>query len=259
MHQNTPSPLLTIAYSSLASRANKIELPQYRDDVEILIIVQDPTGETQFIPPSRSDVRAIQLESIGVAKSRNEAIEQAKGTYLIFADDDIEFNAKGLEAVLDHFKVCDCALVLGQAVDEKNVLRKNYPTQIQKLNRFNSARAATYEMVIDVKKVRESNLKFDENFGAGVTNYLGDEYIFIADLLRSGSRAHFLPATLATHPTDSSGSGWGTSRDLAVRSKIFTRVFGWYAPIVRILFISKHRDKVQGIGNAVAFVLGRFR
>ena len=259
MQQDSSAALLTVAYSSLASRVNNIVFPAHRVDVEILVIVQDPTGESSFLAPSRNDVRTIQLDSKGVAKSRNVAIAQAKGKYLIFADDDIEFKVEGLDEVLTHFATCDCSLVLGQAVDEKNRLRKNYPIEIEKLNLFNSARAATYEMVIDVEKVRASNLKFDESFGAGVTNYLGDEYIFIADLLRSGRSAHFLPVTLAVHPTDSSGSGWGTKRDLKVRSQIFTRVFGWYAPFVRLLFIAKHFKKVDGLGNAIAFVSGRFR
>ncbi len=259
MQQDASRALLTIGYSSLASRVNDIVLPAPKQDVEILIIVQDPTGTAQFVAPSRSDVRTVQLDSKGVAKSRNVAITQAKGKYLVFADDDIEFKVEGLDAVLAHFAACDCALVLGQAVDEQDVLRKNYPTQIEKLNLFNSARAATYEMVIDVDKVRESNVTFDENFGAGVTNYLGDEFIFIADLLRSKRSAHFLPVTLAVHPTDSSGSGWGSQRDLKVRAEIFTRVFGWYAPAVRLLFIAKHFNKVNGLRNALSFVLRRFK
>ena len=249
---------LTIAYSTLASRAANIKLPIARADQEILIIVQNPDNSAAAMPPLRSDVRVAELSSKGVAKSRNAAIDMATGKYLVFADDDIEFNLENLDQVMDHLDCCSCSLVLGQATDQDGNLRKTYPARDTWLTRFNSAKAATYEMLINVAAIRADGIRFDENFGAGATNYLGDEYIFICDLLKSHQKAHFLPVTMAVHPTDSSGSGWGTSADLQARAKIFTRVFGPLAFAVRALFIMRNRDKVAGLSNYLRFILARF-
>jgi glycosyltransferase involved in cell wall biosynthesis len=250
---------LTIAYSTLASRAAHIELPAMRADQEVLIIVQNPDGVAHLAPPERQDVRVLHLEGTGVAKSRNAAIANAQGKYLVFADDDIVFDLDSLDTITGHFEKCECSLVLGQAVDPQGVLRKKYPTEVQWLNRFNSGRAATYEMVIRVADIDNEDIRFDENFGAGATNYLGDEYIFIADMVKRGLKAHFLPITMATHPTESSGSGWGTREDLRARSVIFSRVFGPLAFVMRAAFIVRHRDKVSGLGDYVRFTLGAFR
>ena len=250
---------LTIAYSTLAARAAHIELPAMRAGQEILIIVQNPDGVAHVAPPERQDVRVLLLEGKGVAKSRNAAIENAQGKYLVFADDDIVFDLNSLDTITAHFEKCECSLVLGQAVDPQGVLRKKYPTEVQWLNRFNSGRAATYEMVIRVADIDNEDIRFDENFGAGATNYLGDEYIFIADMVKRGLKAHFLPITMATHPTESSGSGWGTREDLRARSVIFSRVFGPLAFVMRAAFIIRHRDKVSGLGDYVRFTLGAFR
>jgi hypothetical protein len=118
------------------------------------------------------------------------------------------------------------ALVLGQAVDETGNLRKAYPKSSQRLTKLNSGKAATYETLVDVQEIRLAGVKFDESFGAGVPdNYLGDEYIFIADLVSKGLNCWFMPIVLATHPAVSSGSGWGTQRDRRARARIFDRVF----------------------------------
>ena len=254
----SPTVKLTIAYSTLAPRAANIALPPLRENQEILVIVQNPDGIEFKKPESRADVRVIELVSRGVAKSRNEAINQAAGQYLVFADDDIQFDLNALDQVVAHLESCTCSLVLGQASDYSGILRKKYPETLQWLTRFNSARAATYEMLIDVEVVREAGIRFDENFGAGAENYLGDEYIFICDLLDHNLRAHALPIVMAKHPADSSGSGWGSETDLQARAKVFGRIFGPAAFVVRAVFIWRNRDKISGATDFIRFIFAWF-
>ena len=112
-------------------------------------------------------------------------------------------------------------------------------------------------MIIRVPDIKKAAVRFDENFGAGAENYLGDEYIFIADALRAGLKGYFLPIVIATHPTDSSGSFHNTKQDAIVRSRIFSRVFGIWAPIMRLLFILKPPSKKFGFQNSISFLIGR--
>ena len=60
------------------------------------------------------------------------------------------------------------------------------------MSRFNSAKAETYEIMVRIESIRNAGIKFDENFGAGADNYLGDEYIFIADSIKKGLKGVFL-------------------------------------------------------------------
>ena len=249
-------PKITLGYSTLAERAANIQLPRVQHDVEILVLIQNPHGILTPDIPSREDIRVIDVPSQGVAKSRNAAIREARGEYLIFADDDIVFIDEGLRAAVLHMEQHSCDLTLGQAIDEQGNLRKRYPQSQEKLTRFNSARAATYEMAIRIDAVRASGVLFDEDFGAGVPNYLGDEYIFIVDLLKAGRSADFVPITFAIHPEVSSGSGWGSQRDLSARSKVFGRVFGLWAPFVRAAFISRHFREVKSLAAIVRFIFG---
>lgn len=253
-----PELRLTIAYSTLASRVANIKLPELRVEQEVLVIVQNPEQiQYQSLHP-RADLRLIELTSFGVAKSRNVALEQAKGQFLVFADDDIEFDVSALDEVIEHLENCTCSLVLGQASDLDGHLRKSYPTEIQWLTRFNSARAATYEMLVDLVAIRNAGIRFDEQFGAGAKNYLGDEYIFICDLLDKNLRAHALPIVMAKHPVESSGSGWGNSKDLQARALVFSRIFGPAAFVVRAAFIWRNRNKVKGLSNYLRFICAKF-
>jgi hypothetical protein len=112
-------------------------------------------------------------------------------------------------------------------------------------------------MMVRTDAIRAAGITFDENFGAGAENYLGDEYIFIADALNKGLKGDFLPVRVAIHPKDSSGSLWGTPRDLKARAAVFDRVFGATAPIFRALFLLKSRKASVGVVRALRFILGR--
>ncbi len=245
---------LTIGYSVLAERVKNITPPTF-ESAELMVVVQNP-NQVSYSQELLATFE--ELGSVGVAKSRNRAIELAGGDYLVFADDDIIFDTKGLEEICNYLdEDPEVAIALAQAQDQSGGLRKRYPKVIEKLSLLNSARAATYEMVVRVERIKELGIRFDTDFGAGVENYLGDEYIFIADLLRAGGRGVFLPITIATHPKDSSGSGWGTERDRKARAKVFTRVFGSLAPAIRLAFGIRRLGELGGLGNLVRFVLGR--
>ena len=248
--------LLTIGYSTLAQRASNINFPQNSEGRQLLVVVQNPNqDELQILNKS---IDLVELSNRGVAKSRNAALSNAKGKYLIFGDDDIKFLEAGLEHLVDYFEQHpDCAIIMAQAVDETGTLRKSYPAKSHPLSRFNSAKAATYEMMVRVEAIKDKGVRFDENFGAGVENYLGDEYIFITDALKAGLKGVFLPVPVAVHPKDSSGSGWGTRRDLTARAAVFSRVFGISAPLIRALFLIKSRKGNVGFVNAVRFIIGR--
>jgi glycosyltransferase involved in cell wall biosynthesis len=249
-------PTLTIAYSTLPSRLNSITHPEKRDDREVLVLVQN-FDESSYVFTERS-AKLVELKNKGVAKSRNAALDRASGEFLLFGDDDMRFIESGIDQALEYFRRNpDCAIILGQAADEDGVLRKNYVSETTPLKLTNSARAATYEMLVRVDALREKQIRFDENFGAGATNYLGDEYIFIADALRAGLKGVHLPVKVAIHPKDSSGSRWGEEVDLSARAKVFARVFGWKAPLYRAAFLIRTDNPWPGISKALRFIFAR--
>ena len=244
---------LTIGYSTLANRAKNIK---FLSSVNSLVIVQNPEGTTT--PTFADEVTVLELQSRGVAKSRNAAITNTNSDYLLFGDDDIQFNESGIASAISFLNSNpNISILLMQAVDETGKLRKSYPSKAHELKLTNSAKAATYEMMIRVSDIKAAGIKFDENFGAGATNYLGDEYIFIADALRAGLKGKFEPIVIATHPTESSGNLRNSASDRRARAKVFSRVFGILAPVMRLLFLVKPPSKKFGLVNSLLFIVGK--
>ncbi|MEZ5910808.1 MAG: glycosyltransferase family A protein [Paracoccaceae bacterium] len=181
-----------------------------------------------------------------MARSRNCALTEARGRCLIFADDDIVLDQKGLDAGLAAFAADpDLVLLLGRSVDPDGNLRKSYDRQARALTRFNAAKAATFEMMIRTGGVAEARVRFDEGFGAGAPNHLGDEYIFIADLLRAGCRCVSIPVVFATHPAESSGLRWSARENLRARVAVFRRVFPRLWPLVVVAFLAKNLTRLR--------------
>jgi GT2 family glycosyltransferase len=248
--------ILTFAFSTLADRVKNISYPTKDQSREFIVLVQNPSEQSYVF--DSPDKKLVELKSRGVAKSRNAALKYSAGKYLIFGDDDITFDENGIKELIKYFETHpECAIIMAQTTDETGDLRKSYPDKAHKLTRFNSAKAATYEMMVRVEAIRNAGIQFDENFGAGVDNFLGDEYIFIADALKRGLQGMYLPIRVAIHPKESSGSAWGTDKDLKARAAVFTRVFGPTAPIFRALFLMKSRKGSVGLAKAIRFILAR--
>jgi hypothetical protein len=204
-------------------------------------------------------VRVISLNSLGVARSRNVVLDNASGEIVLFGDDDITWFRDGIESVLEAFDDdASLSLVLAQAVDESGALRKQYRDARHRLTRWNSAKAATYEMLVRVDAFRDAGLRFDERFGAGAVDFLGDEYILISDATQLGLVCHFLPVVVAGHPQDSSGARFGTPVDARARARVFARVFGPLAPLVRLGFVLRRPTRFPSLGLAARFVVGSF-
>jgi len=249
---------VTLGFSSLVERVPNIAVPASAAGAEVLVITQSRAGQdAAVVLPQGLDARLIQLDSVGVAKSRNAALDHAGRHYLLFADDDITVQPEGVRAAADALRSSGAAIALARAVDETGELRKAYPDGTVPLTKINSAKAATYEMLVDVEQVRAAGIRFDERFGAGATNYLGDEYIFIADALRAGLTGLSVPYVVATHPTESSGSRWSTGGDLEARAKAIERAWNGRATLAKGGFAWRNRKRFDGVGAIVRFVTRR--
>jgi len=247
-------PRLTIAYSVLAGGVANLTFPAARADTEILVIVQGAGG----VVPPRDDVRVIRLDSLGVTKSRNEALRHAAGEILVFGEESVEWKRDGLDEILAIFDDNPrIAIVLGRAEDETGKLRKRYPAYREPATVWNSARVGTIELAVRPAELLRKGVAFDESFGAGTPNFLGDEYILVADANRAGLRCEYFPITLSVHPRESSGLGFGTAWDARARSRVFGRVFGWFAVVPRFLVWARNPVRFGRFGPA--FVFGLFR
>ena len=230
-------PLVTVGLSSLSSRILNSKFHLTDDlDFELVICIQldqkiknkDNFKELirNHLCNKKRDIKICFLEGLGVAKSRNQIMKLTQTPILWFVDDDIEilpFSVREIEN--DFHKRPNVSLICYQSLDNNKQLRKKFAKKEHYLNKFNSAKYATFEMVLKLDNVIKSNVRFNSNFGAGTHNYFGDEYIFISDLLEKGFNLKYIPRPLCIHGSISSGF-YKRKNKYDIQKKVLKQVFG---------------------------------
>lgn len=241
---------LTIAVSTLGSRLPQIDVEALpaRPGWRYLMLVQ--AAELPAALPVRPDIDWLRLEGVGVAASRNCAIDAAATEYLLFCDDDIQLLPDGVARLVAAFDARPgIAIVTAQTLGEDGVPLKAYPRRAQRLGLFNSAKTGTVEMMVRPARIRQHGVRFDTDYGAGASLPLGEEYIFIAACLRAGLAGRYVPVPIATHCGASSGSDWLSPAIAEARARVLEGVFGRLAVPVKLLFFAKHFGSLRATGG----------
>lgn len=260
-------PTLTIAIATIGKRVAEINPAALvaHDGIHFLVVVQDqPAIEADSVLDahvaalvSLPHVTVVKTPETGLSKSRNMAIDLTESDLLLIADDDITFNWPGIGKMRAWFAANpDSALAWGRSRRPETSNRRPYPAHGKQLSLWNCGRVISPELAVRIASIRERQLSFDANFGLGTAQNLGEEYIFVTDCLKAGLRANHIDVILCSHPHDSSAAGWSKPEMARARAAIFTRVFGHWAPLVRIAYVLRSPDKFHGIGHALRFIAG---
>ncbi|EBA14539.1 4-hydroxy-2-ketovalerate aldolase [Roseobacter sp. SK209-2-6] len=250
------APLVTVAVSTLGQGISRIRLPAAQAGICYLILLQRPEEaavEARKPLEARLDVQVIALDSIGLSNSRNEALIRAGTPLLLFADDDQALDPAGILALADAFSQ-DPDLTLAAGWRAERLPEGASPRQ--RLTRFNSGRICAPEFMVNLDRIRAAGLCFDPEFGLGAHHGIGEDYIFTCDILSAGLKGVAFPVITGSHPHDSTGDNWSDPRIMRARQAMITRVFGPWAPVIRLAYALKHRRRMGGMGQGLRFFLG---
>jgi glycosyltransferase involved in cell wall biosynthesis len=248
---------ITVAIATLGDRLKNLSLSMLPETqgVDYHVFVQGAPDDMDLAGAlNRPDITLTAPKGRGVAKSRNAAIEMAKGDIIIFADDDLILHTQNYDALRALFRdTPDLDFVCAQLRDETGHPFKSYSLDGTKATRFNTAKVGTPEMAIRTKAIRAAQVFFDPDFGAGSPNWLGDEYIFLCDALGAGLRGQHSALSLATHPTLSSGQD-NSPESFDVREAVLRRALGAFSWPFRCAFAWRHRKRFPDWSSFWRFV-----
>lgn len=236
----------------------QLRLPPMTPGVDIMVLLQMPPPMPEaLLPAGRPDIRLVLLDSVGVAQSRNAALEQAQGTYLLFADDDVALDMGGVLAIRAHLRdhpALDMAVgrLLGPGP------ARNAP-RAKRLRLTNSAHIGTPQLMVRRDRIRARGILFDTRFGLGARHPLGEEFIFVTDALKAGLRGVHLPLAVGAHPHQSSGTNWADQTLLHARAAVLQRVFGRAVLPFALVFAWRHRAHMGGLRGMAGFVVRSLR
>lgn len=247
---------VTVAVSTLGTRLSQLVLPPPCPGIDYLILAQGAEGlPCPAVFSERDDVTFRALQSLGLSKSRNAALDHATGALLVFADDDMVLLSEGILALARMFTE-DQSLDFAAGWRSDRLPRAGRRGRPHRLHHFNSGRICAPELMVRCSSVKSAGLRFDSEFGLGARYGLGEEFIFVTDALKAGLHGRSLPMALGVHPEDSTGDDWTTPNLMRARIAMLGRAFGPWAAPVRLLYALRYRRRVGGLGNLWRFSRG---
>lgn len=186
----------------------------------------------------------------GLSKSRNKALFHADKTIALISDDDVDY-LDDIEYIIS--KVFEdnpsADIITFQFLkDNYTLYKKNYKKEKFWHDIYSLARVSSVEVAFRVDKIKNNNVKFDQNFGLGSLFPTGEEYIFLSDALKKGLKILYVPIPILVHRDISSGGQFiDNTLLLEAKGALFYRIFGTKAYFVSFAFAYR-KYKTANIG-----------
>ena len=182
-------------------------LEEMRIQADAVVVNQCSQRERLTLDRKGRRVVLCSLPERGVGRSRNRALELARGDILLFSDDDLVY-ADGYEDLLiDAFRSRPDMDVLifnlrNDARGGPDICRPH------RMRWYNYMRYGAARLAVRRDAVIGNKLRFSTQFGGGARYGSGEDSLFLRDCLRKGLQLYALPLYLAT--TNGRASTWFT-------------------------------------------------
>lgn len=219
-------------------RVSQMQLPNI-DNVIYTICLQYSSENPPHIPPSliKPYIRILPHKSVGISNNRNFGLDNAVGDIILFADDDLVFDSKGIASVVNVFENnpdINFATFIHTGPDLKKFPRHSFDFKL------NEAPPKGYYLTSFELAIRRSalphELRFPTQFGIGAPFFgAGEESIFHLNLLKAGLKGRFFPINIATHPTLTTGMRKPTASFLHAQGAWLRIRYGCFEGFLRLL------------------------
>ncbi|WP_422766786.1 hypothetical protein ACOX9X_10650 [Photobacterium leiognathi subsp. mandapamensis] len=239
---------VTIAISTYGERlyqALEIEKKFLKMGFKTLVIHQsiDKNFNVQNIDGSN----LIQVDTIGVTKSRNLAIEKTKTKFIWFMDDDINILNENILYFLS--KLPNSVEVISTRIlNENGKYRKKYPKPGYLRKKRNILGIGTIELIANVNFLKLNKIFFPEFMGAGTKFPTGDEAVFVSKVIKNGGKVYHSDQAIIIHPDVSSGKGMDI-RTVISKGLMIRLVFGYIKSFFICLYLSTRISKLSELGT----------
>ncbi|MEO1777194.1 MAG: hypothetical protein AAFU63_00235 [Pseudomonadota bacterium] len=251
----TALPSLSIVIATTGPRSARLVLPPPAPGIDYVVCVQAQTGPVPAWA-TRADARLVPEHSHGLSRNRMAGLAAAQGALVLFSDDDIHLDMAGIDALRAAF-AADPSLSLALGWRTGHRPETGGRAGPHRLTRFNTGHACVPEIMVRRADVLRAGVTFDPAFGVGAHYPLGEDYIFVTDLLRAGLKGRGFPVETGAHPHASTGDDWRDPILMQARRAMLARVFGPLHPAMRALYTIRHRRRFATRSQALRFLLGR--
>lgn len=218
---------------------------EHFSNFNILIVNQ---SKESILTSDFPSVRVINSTEFGLSKSRNLAINHAKGKICLIADDDVVYKEGFEKEILKAFDNLQNPVIITfnhQRFGEEFPRRKNR-TEFQ--HDYKSIReVCSIEIAFNLSEIKKNLIYFDENFGLGSYFETAEELLFLREALHQNLRLYYSPVVIVSHPLLSSGVNEGEDKILFARAALIykTKKEFVYLWLLKYLFFLFRKDYIK--------------
>ena len=179
-----------------------------RVNSDLLIINQCDEDRYDEIEVNGHLWRMISTTERGLSKSRNMALDNARGDICLLADDDEEFTDGYAQTILSAYEQLPKATAIVFNLKRINYKMKKTYYRIEKARIAPSYRSYGSPMcAFRLENIRSNNIRFNETFGSGTPWGGGEDGLFQDDIRKKKMLIYEFPAEIATIDY-AGGSSW---------------------------------------------------
>lgn len=162
---------------------------------DVVVINQCDREAYNEYPTLSGTARMYSVTERGLTKSRNMAIDNARGDVCLICDDDEVFVSDYEKRILDAYK----ELPQADVVIFKMIGRPaSFPDKTVELKFPKTMKVSSWQISFRREKLLASGVRFDTLLGAGSGNGAEEELKFLLDCQRAGLKIYYAPVEIAS-------------------------------------------------------------
>lgn len=224
------------------------------------VIVANQGSASAFTKDDRpsASIMILSTETRGVGINRNLALLLARTPFVLFADDDMQYEDCYPDMVARAFEEVSDADILVFNLSYRNagdVNRRRVNNKVKRLHFYNIMNYGAPRIALRLDAQRSSSLWFSTEFGGGAIYGAGEDVLFLLNAIKKGLKAYSYPAQIAT--TDLADSSWFCGYgekyfyDKGAQFRAISR-FLW--PLLTLQLVLRHRETTSLLGLVSSLV-----
>lgn len=182
---------------STMNRENKDLLSKMKIASNAVIVNQCGRKGSTCIEYKENHVLWIDSNDLGLSKSRNIAIANAKSSIIVLADDDMEYIEGYAEVIENAFLKFPDADAIAFCVEGIEEPFKEYKDKEKRINFLSSMHLCSVELAFKRESIIKNQIFFNEKFGSGANYKMGEENIFLFNCLKKKLKIYYVPEKIA--------------------------------------------------------------
>ncbi|QPC47649.1 glycosyltransferase family A protein [Mangrovibacillus cuniculi] len=182
----------------------------------------------------------------GLSRSRNKAITNSNEDISLIADDDLIYVDNYIELVKKAFEENPEYDIIRFKVEGINKHFKKYGNKSKRLGYLTSLKMSSVEIAFRTNKIKDANIRFNEEFGAGSIYRMGEESIFLHKCLQKGLKIKYEPIKIADLYIGDSSWFTGFNRKYFFdRGATFSALSNRWVKVLILQFAIRHYKKYK--------------